>query len=271
MKKAKKMFNRLFKIMKLEEMQILPGHLAFFFVLSIFAIFPLIGYIGSTFITEGLIKSIENNLPGAVSAVLKSLMVTEKSGMNIIVFAACSIFFASNGCLSMIITSNVIYKIKNDNMIKQQIKSIIMTLILITLILFIVLVPAFGDLILSVIKNHYPGKIIDTIIVGYQWLKYPLSFILIFLDIKILYTLAPDERIPSHYNNYGALFTTILWIIITRGYALYLNNINTYNIFYGSLANVVIMLLWIYALTYVFMIGMALNSERYLDSQKSVN
>ena len=98
MKKAKKMFNRLFKIMKLEEMQILPGHLAFFFVLSIFAIFPLIGYIGSTFITEGLIKSIENNVPGAVAAVLKSLMVTEKSGMNIIVFAACSIFFASNGC-----------------------------------------------------------------------------------------------------------------------------------------------------------------------------
>lgn len=271
MKKAKKMFKRLFKIIKLEEMRILPGQLAFFIVLAIFSIFPLIGYIGSNFITQGIINSIENTLPSAVSTILKSLMDTEKSGFSIIGFVICSIYFASDGCNAMIITSNVIYKIKNDNIIKQKIKSIIMTLILITLLIFIVLVPAFGDLILSVIKDHYPGKVIDTIIVGYGLLKYPISFLLIFLDIKILYTLAPDKRIPSYYTNYGALLTTILWIVITRGYAIYLNNINTYNIFYGSLANVVIVLLWIYLLAYVFTLGMALNSERYLESQKSVN
>ena len=270
MKRAKRLFKRLFKIIKLEEMRILPGQLAFFIVLSIFSIFPLIGYIGSNFITQGIVNSIENTLPSAVSTILKSLMDTEKSGFSIIGFVLCSIYFASDGCNAMIITSNVIYKIKNDNLVKQKIKAIIMTLILITLLVFIVLVPAFGDLILSVIKDHYPGRIIDTIIVGFGWLKYPLSFILIFLDVKILYTLAPDERIPSHYNNYGALLTTILWIIITRGYAIYLNNINTYNIFYGSLANVVIILLWIYLLAYVFTLGMAVNSERYLECQKDV-
>lgn len=271
MKKAKRMFKRLFKIVKLEEMRILPGQLAFFIVLAIFSIFPLIGYIGSNFITQGIVNSIENTLPSAVSTILKSLMDTEKSGFSIIGFVICSIYFASDGCNAMIITSNVIYKIKNDNIVKQKIKAIIMTLILITLLIFIVLVPAFGDLILSVIKDHYPGRVIDTIIAGFEWLKYPISFILIFLDVKILYTLAPDERIPSHFNNYGALLTTILWIVITRGYAIYLNNINTYNIFYGSLANVVIILLWIYLLAYVFTLGMAINSERYLDSQKSVN
>ena len=264
------MFKRLFKIIKLEEMQILPGQLAFFIVLSIFAIFPLIGYIGSNFITQGIINSIENTLPSAVSTILKSLMDTKDNGVGIIGFVLCSIYFASGGCQAMIITSNVIYKIKNNNIVKQTIKSIIMTLILIFVLVFIVLVPAFGDLILAVIKDHYPGRIIETIIVGFGILKYPLSFVLIFIGIKILYTLAPDKQIPSHYNNYGSLLTTILWIVITRGYAIYLNNINTYNIFYGSLANVVIILLWIYLLAYVFTLGMALNSERYLESQKSV-
>ena len=270
MKKAKRMFNRLFKIIKLEEMRILPGQLAFFFVLSIFAIFPLLGFISSSFITQGLINSIEENLPTAVSTILKSLMDTKSSGLNIIVFAVCSIYIASNGCGAMIITSNVIYKIKSDNVIKQKIKAILMTLILITLILFIVLVPAFGDLILATIEKHYPGRVIEAIIAGFQWLKYPLSFILIFLDVKILYTLAPDKRIASYYTNTGALFTTIAWILITRIYAIYLNNINTYNIFYGSLANVVIILFWIYLLAYAFTLGMALNSERYLECQKSV-
>lgn len=270
MKNAKRMFRRLFKIIKLEEMQILPGQLAFFIVLAIFSIFPLIGYIGSTFITQGIVNSIENTLPSAVSTILKSLMDTKNNGVGIVGFVVCSIFFASGGCEAMILTSNVIYKIKNNNIIRQKIKSIIMTLVLILLLVFIVLVPAFGDLILSVIRNHYPGRVIDTIIVGFGILKYPLSFALIFFGVKVLYTLAPDERIPSYYNNYGSLLTTILWVIITRGYAIYLNNINTYNVFYGSLANVVIVLLWIYLLAYVFTLGMALNSERYLESQKSV-
>ena len=168
----------------------------------------------------------------------------------------------------MIITSNVIYKIKNKNLIRQKVKAIFMTVVLIILILFIVIVPAFGELIINTIAKNYPGKIIETIGIGYNYLEYPLSFVLIFLCIKILYTIAPDAKIPSHYNNYGTLFTTILWIVITRVYAIYLNNFNTYNLFYGSLANVVIMLFWIYLLAYVFTMGMAINSDRYFESQK---
>ena len=143
-----------------------------------------------------------------------------------------------------------------------------MTIVLIILIIFIVIVPAFGELIISLIAKNYPGRIISAISVGYTILKYPLSFLLIFIGLKILYTLAPDEKIPSYYNNYGTLFTTILWIIITRVYAIYLNNFNTYNLFYGSLANVVIMLFWIYLLAYVFTLGMAINSDQYFESKK---
>ena len=46
MRKARNVLNRILKIIKLEEMRILPGQLAFFMVLSIFAIFPIFGVIG---------------------------------------------------------------------------------------------------------------------------------------------------------------------------------------------------------------------------------
>ena len=267
MKKARSMLNRIWKLIKREEMRILPGQLAFFMVLSIFAIFPLLGLISSSFISNELISSIEKTLPIGVYTILEALLSVESSG-SIIIFGLFAIYLASNGCGSMIITSNVIYKIKNKNPIRQKIKAIFMTVVLIVLILFIVIVPAFGELIISSIAKNYPGKIIDTISVGYNYLEYPLSFLLIFIGIKILYTLAPDEKIPSYYNNYGTLFTTLLWIIITRVYAIYLNNFNTYNLFYGSLANVVIMLFWIYLLAYVFTMGMAINSDRYFESKK---
>ena len=270
MKKAKKVLIRIWKIFKLEEMRILPGQLAFFMVLSVFALFPIFGLIGSSFISNELINSMDHSLPAAVSSILKSLMEVESSGLSITIFLIFSIYIASTGCEAIIITSNVIYKIKNSMSVKQTIKAIFMTIILISLILFVVLVPAFGELIINAISKDTPGKVIDTIHIIYDVLKYPISFLLIFIDLKILYTLAPNARIPSEYNNYGTLFTTIMWIIITRVYSIYLNHFNTYDIFYGSFGNVVIMLFWVYLLAYVFTMGLAINAEYYFKSQESV-
>ena len=268
MKEAKKIGKRIFKITKLEEMRILPGQLAFFIVFSLITIFSIIGLIGSNFITHELVIIVEDSLPSAISTILKSILDGETEEINIIIFVITSLYIASNGCGAMIITSNAIYKIKNDNIVKQKIKAIIMTVILISLILFIVMVPAFGELIINMIQNHFPGRLIDTIEVMFKWLKFPISFISIFVGVKLLYTLAPDKAIPSMYTTYGALFTTISWIIITKGYSIYLNNINTYNIYYGSLANIIILLFWVYLLAYVFTLGIALNAERYYDSKK---
>ena len=46
--------------------------------------------------------------------------------------------------------------------------------------------------------------------------------------------------------------------------------LNTYDIFYGSFGNVVIMLFWVYLLALVFTMGMAINAEYYFNSQESV-
>lgn len=271
MKKARKVLNRIWKIFKLEEMRILPGQLAFFMVLSVFAIFPIFGLSGSSFISNELINSMDHSLPAAVSSILKALMEVESSGLSIFIFLIFSIYIASTGCEAIIITSNVIYRIKNEMSIKQTIKAILMTIVLISLILFVVLVPAFGEVIINAISKDTPGKVIDTIHLIYDVLKYPISFVLIFLDLKILYTMAPNAKISSSYNNYGTLFTTIMWIIITKVYSVYLNHFNTYDIFYGSFGNVVIMLFWVYLLAYVFTMGMAINAEYYFNSKESVN
>ena len=178
MKKARKMINRVWRIFKLEEMRILPGQLAFFMILSVFSIFPIFGVLGSSFLSNEMINSMDQSLPGGVASVLKSLMEVQSSGLSIFMFIAFSIYIASNGCEAMIITSNVIYKIKNQITIKQSIKALIMTLILMSLILFIVIVPAFGELIIDTIEKSYPGRIIETIRVGFNILKYPLSFML---------------------------------------------------------------------------------------------
>ena len=267
MKALKKWLKKIYKILRLEEMQILPGQLAFFLVVSVFAMLPLIALIGSSFITKEFANSLKD-LPVGVSSVFKSLLDTDSTGYNVFLFVSISLFFSSSGCNAIIVTSDVIYKIVEDNKVKQKVKSLLMTVILMLLIVITAVIPAFGDLVLSSIKSKYPGDVINLIINLFDVLKYPLSFLLIFFGVKIIYTMAPDATIKSKYTNKGALFTTVLWIIITRVYAIYLNNINTYNIFYGSLANVVIVLFWFYLLSYVFTMGMAINADTYFDALK---
>ena len=77
--------------------------------------------------------------------------------------------------------------------------------------------------------------------------------------------MAPDKKVPSNSVNGGAIFTTILWIGITALYSYYINNFANYSVFYGSLANIVVLMLWIYFLSYFFVIGMAMNYREEIE------
>ena len=74
-----------------------------------------------------------------------------------------------------------------------------------------------------------------------------------------IYIIAPDDKIKGKYVTKGALFTTTAWLIITMIFSYYINNIANYKVIYGNLANVVILLFWLYLLAYIFVIGLFLN------------
>ena len=63
------------------------------------------------------------------------------------------LYFASNGASSIIVTSNTIYGIEDQGFLRRKIKAIIMTLFMILLFLFILVVPLFGDSIISLINS----------------------------------------------------------------------------------------------------------------------
>jgi membrane protein len=75
--------------------------------------------------------------------------------------------------------------------------------------------------------------------------------------------MAPDKKIKSKNTTYGAIFTTFGWLLATQVYAFYVKNFTNYNLFYGSLSNIIILFLWFYILAYIFTLGMALNSGFY--------
>ncbi len=256
-------FKKVISIIAKPEMRILPGQLAFFFVLSIIPLIALIGAIASriSIPMEALDKYLLSALPGTVADLFANAIMRDSMNFNILIFFFSAFLLASNGTHSMIITSNEIYKIKSDNMLKRRLKAIGMTFILVGIFLFLILVPVCGDTIFDIIKETSNDEGLINFIYGiYQVVKYPISMVVIYLNIKLLYVVAPDKKIRSNTTTKGAIFTTISWILATEIYTFYIGTFSRYDLFYGSISNIVILLLWIYILSYIFVLGMAINA-----------
>ena len=273
---VKEFFDNFIKVLKRPEMAILPGQLAFFFVLAIVPTITLISY-GASLLnlsTDVIYDFLANAFSKDIASML--LNVPESaSGIGLVITMIVGYYTASNGPASIIITSSAIYGENQTGFFKRRLKSIIMTIFLVLLFIFMLIVPVFGDKIIELFEYvDLNSSITDKVTTIIRLLQGPVTWLIMYFFIKILYTIAPNKRIKSKNVGYGAIFTSISWILITYGYSFYINNIAYYSTFYGSLANIVMLMIWIYILAYVFTIGMALNyrkEEVELEKTGSIN
>ena len=268
MEKLKSYIKRIIKLISQEEMHILPGHLAFNIVLMIVPVFSLIGVLGYNLNLSNLLSTLSNNVPDAVMNIIESAVSIKNNNFNLFLFIIFSLWITSNGCRAIISSSEVLFKIKEENIVKKYLKSFVMVIVLFLLIGFIIIVPIFGDFIVNLLNNILKHKFLEIIIAIYNILKYPVSLIFMFLLIKGLYLSSLSIKINHKFMNNGALFTTVSWFILTKIYSFHLNNYSNYNLYYGSLSNILILLVWVYLLAYLFTIGLALNADNYLVSLK---
>ncbi len=245
----------------LPEMAILPGQLAFFFVLAIVPTITLITY-GAALLNVST-DIIFNFLKNAFSEEIATMLLASTSpelNLNTLFIIIVGYFTASNGPASIILTSNTIYGEEQSSFINRRVKSLIMTLILVILFVFMLLVPVFGDKIIALLRYvEIKESITNQVVTIIKVFQGPINWLIIYFFIKILYTIAPTREVKSKSVGYGAIFTSIGWIIATGLYSFYINHIAHYTTLYGGFANIVILMLWFYLLALVFTIGMALN------------
>ena len=256
--------SKIILILKKPQMEILPGHLAFFFVLSIIPLITLLVFFCSLFNIPSyeLLQFFNSALPKGIGNILVPAFTETTINFGTILILAITFFVASNGAKSIITTSNALYNSENDDVIRQRIKAIILTVIIISLLMFIFLIPIFGQYIIDIIGNLFNENIHRNLDIIYHVLQIPLSLLIIYFDIKLIYTLAPDKDIRSNEVTSGAWFTTISWVVVTQIYSYYLTNFSNYSRVYGNLSNIIILMLYMYLLAYVFVIGMAFNASR---------
>lgn len=260
--RAREFVRKAIAIIKRPDMRILPGQLAFFLVLSMIPLLALVGTIGSKLglSMTSFRNALESTVPDAVINTLFPADATIGLNFNVTVFFIAAFLLASNGAYSVITTSNRIYQVEDNSEIRRRSKAVLLTFILVSLLFFLILVPAFGDSLISLAEiNLHNEKLASFIRNIYHLGKYPLSLFLLYFNIKLIYILAPDKEVTSNEVRAGAMFTTIFWLLSSKIYAFYVEYFSHYDIFYGSMSNILVLLFWVYILAYIFTLGMSFN------------
>lgn len=280
MKKISKSFKSycadIFRLMRKPVVSVLSGHLAFFFLLSAIPIILLIGIAANTFSFSiaSFIDFLKSSLPASTSELVIPLFSGKALNINIIFLLISALYLISCGTNAIIKVACNIYDVKT-NAYKNIIKSFIMTIILLFLFIFLIIVLIVGSKFLLILSELPNMTIISNNSVKiFSFIKWPISIIVIYFTLKIVYVLAPNKSINIKSVTKGSLFTTVLWIIFTAIYSLYSMNVSPYTTYFGSASSIVVLMLWIYFMAFIFVVGMMINAveekNNYIDLEKTL-
>ncbi len=258
-------FKKLFDILKKPYMRILPGNVAFSFMVALIPILSIMVFllnilnISAPFISVKL----SNFIPEAVLDILKVSL--SGNGFNNIILLIIGFWTASSGMHALIIASNVIYNYEDTTYLQKRVKALLLTFLILIIIIINLGVLVFGDMVVNFLIRVF--SLPNIILAIFSLLKWPIAIILIYYIVKIIYTASPDYHIKSKSVSFGAVFTTTFWVLSSWIYSAYVSIID-FGANYGALANIIILLIWLYIMSFVLVLGMALNVNQYGKKEK---
>ncbi|NND77965.1 MAG: YihY/virulence factor BrkB family protein [Flavobacteriales bacterium] len=90
-------------------------------------------------------------------------------------------------------------------------------------------------------------------------LNYLVIFLLFMFAISTLYNMGNPQRKKWQFTSAGATVASILMILVSAGFAYYVNNFGNYNKLYGSIGAILVFFFWIYYNSIILLIGFELN------------
>jgi membrane protein len=96
---------------------------------------------------------------------------------------------------------------------------------------------------------------------GWLLLQWPLAFALVTLAIGLIYYFGPDAEQDWVWVTPGAVVATVLWLLTSLGFKVYIANFTDYNASYGAVGGVIVLMLWFYVSGAAILVGAELNAE----------
>jgi membrane protein len=209
------------------------------------------------------VESISKQLPSDASRLIGEQLkaIVDNSGgaltFGLVISILAALWSASGGVGNLITAINLAYdEVETRNFIKLRALSLALTL---GAIVFVIITFGLIAVVPSVI-DALPLGIVGTILA--QLVRWLLLLAVFAGGLAVLYRVAPDRDAPKlRWVSLGSVVVTVVWALVSVGFALYVNNFGSYDKTYGAIAGVIVLMLWLYLTCYLVLLGAEINSE----------
>ena len=94
----------------------------------------------------------------------------------------------------------------------------------------------------------------------WRWLRWPVTAAVIMLAAAVAYYLLPDVKQKFKYITPGSVLSTLIWLGATWAFSFYVAHFGKYNVTYGSIGGVVVLMTWLYISALVLIVGGEMNA-----------
>jgi membrane protein len=246
--------------------------LTYYGVLAMFpAVIALISIVGLVFdpkqVASGLTTVLNQVAPGSAaktfSGVINNLAgSTATAGIGLVVGLASALWAASGYVGAFTRAANIIWETPEGRPFwKLKPLQLLLTLIGVLFTAVIAAAVALSGPIVKAVGNAI--GLGSTAVTVWNIAKWPVMVVIVAVMIAILYYLAPNVRLRGFkWVSPGAAFAVVVWIVASALFAFYVANFGSYNKTYGSLAGIVVFLVWFWITNLAVLMGVELDSER---------
>ncbi|MFG2132907.1 YhjD/YihY/BrkB family envelope integrity protein [Streptomyces sp. NPDC048751] len=109
----------------------------------------------------------------------------------------------------------------------------------------------------------------DTALTVWAFVKWPVLVVLVTVMIALLYWAAPNVKGRGFkWITPGSVLALLIWLVASAGFAFYVANFASYNKTYGTLAGVIVFLVWLWISNIAILLGLEFDAE--LSRQRAV-
>lgn len=189
----------------------------------------------------------------------------EGLGWGLVLSVLLALWSASGGVGNLVTAINTAYdEERRRGFIKEKLIALGLTVGAVVFMLLVFALVAGVPIVLGVLGIDEGG---------WRWLieaaRWVVVALLVSVALAVLYRVAPDREPPKfRWVSVGAAVATVLWLLASVGFSLYVTMFGSYAQTYGALAGVVVMLLWLWITSYAILLGAEINAEAEAQTAK---
>ena len=245
----------------------LAAQLAYYFFLALFPALLFLVALASFFpvrdLTEIIIGSLARVAPGEVLTIVRDQVVkigeSQKGGLLTLGMIG-TIWSASSGVAAIIDTLNQVYDVQERRpWWRVRLLALGLTVALAIFILVSTVLVVAGPAIAEKVAGWFQlGSVFTWTWIILQW---PVVFALVSLVVAVIYYFGPDTEQHWKWITPGSIAATVLWLLLSLGFKVYVTKFGEYNATYGTIGAVIVLLLWFYGSALAVLTGAELNAE----------